>query len=127
MMLVIDMKYNLMYYLVMKHAPEFVYLEEHQQVGNLSAHLAHKLDHRCHHHYIIIIFLIPTSCTGALWFVNHRPLAYMGLSSLGCGRWHLYIFGSHATQLASHPLIGCQHLLQPCSCQMRSGYISFRV
>jgi hypothetical protein len=38
------------------------------------------------------------------------------LSALGCGRWHLYIFSSHATQLASHALTGCNHFLQPCSC-----------
>ena len=36
---------SLMYYLVMTHAPEFVYPEEHQQVGNPSAHLGHTLDH----------------------------------------------------------------------------------
>jgi hypothetical protein len=75
--------------------------------------------------FIVIIFVIPTSCIGALRSVNSCPLPCMGLSSLGCRSWHLYIFGSHATQLASHPSTGCQHLLQLCSCQMTSAYISF--
>jgi hypothetical protein len=41
---------RLMYYMVITHAPKFVYPKEHQQVGKLWARLGHTLDHWCHHH-----------------------------------------------------------------------------
>ena len=112
----------------MTHAPLFVYLRSISKLGTRQLVLLIRWIMDVIITSIVVVFLIPTSCMRALRCVNRRPLACMGLSSLvGSRRWHLYIFGSHATQLVSHSSIGCQHLLQPWSCEMRSGYISCRV
>jgi hypothetical protein len=70
---------------------------------------------------IIIFFFFPSSCSGALRYLKRypcrtSPLACSGLAALGWLRWHLYIIGAHATQLASHASTAGNHFLQQSSC-----------
>jgi len=78
---------SLMYYLVMTHAPEFVYPEEHQQVGNPSAHLGHTLDHWCHHHLHRRCLCHPYILHGSSPLYQSLPFALYGFVILGM--WEL--------------------------------------
>ena len=112
----------------MTHAPEFVYPEEHQQIGNLLARLAHMVDHCCHHHFL--------PCRLPHPYILHRSSPVYQSVPFGLNGF-VFLHGIGEAALV-HLRFLCNSTCEPCidqmstpsmtmSCEMRSCYISLRV